>query len=297
MPMCYNTCMSADYSTGSTLSDRDLELASFWVKHRILVRSLGYGSLIALAGLLWIFVLWSLLDAYAISYPVESRIARRIIQNQNALAPLFLKGPSPIRPADVVTFSNTEGRTDAMVEIENRNDVWWAEFDYAFSFGDQRTATRRGFILPSSRRFLAEPGISANGAQPELIIENLSWKRITPDQVGESLAVFMANREPTVADVTYARDQTVGTQVIGRSTFNVTNATAYSYYDPEFVVVLLRGGSPAAVTRITKNRLNAGETIPFDIQWYDQPSGITETIVQPEINYLNPASYIRPESQ
>lgn len=289
--------MSADYSTGSTLSDRDLELASFWVKHRTAVRRAGYGSLIALASILWAFVLWSLLDAYAISYPVESRIPRRILQNQNALAPLFLKGPSPIRPADVVTFSNTDGRVDAMVEIENSNDVWWAEFDYAFAFGDQRTATRRGFILPGTRRFLVEPGITASGAQPELVIENLSWKRITPNQIGNSLETFLETRQPTVADVTYARDQAVGTQVVGRSTFNVINSTAYSYYDPEFVVVLLRGGSPAAVTRITKNRLNAGETAPFDIQWYDQPAGITETIVQPEINYLNPASYIRPESQ
>lgn len=290
--------MPADYSTGSNLSDQQLELASFWVKHRLTLRRLGYGSLIALGGVLWAFVLWGLLDAYAISYPVESRITRRILQNQNNLAPLFLKAPTPIRPADVATFANTDGRVDAMVEIENNNDVWYAEFDYAFALaGDQRTATRHGFILPKSRRFLVEPGITAGSAQPSLIIENLSWKRITADQIGDSLESYLASREPTVSDIKYARDETVGTQVVGRSTFTVTNNTAYSYYDPEFVVVLLRGGSPAAVTRITRDRLNAGESVPFDIQWYDQPAGITETIVQPEINYLNAATYIRPDSQ
>jgi hypothetical protein len=88
--------MSAEYSTGSTLSDRDLELASFWVRNRTLLRRVGYGTLIGIASILWAFVLWSLLDAYAISYPVESRIPRRILQNQNALAPLFLKGPNPV---------------------------------------------------------------------------------------------------------------------------------------------------------------------------------------------------------
>jgi hypothetical protein len=97
--VCYNTFMSAEYSTGSTLSDRDLELASFWVRNRTLLRRVGYGTLIGIASILWAFVLWSLLDAYAISYPVESRIPRRILQNQNALAPLFLKGPAPLRPA------------------------------------------------------------------------------------------------------------------------------------------------------------------------------------------------------
>lgn len=289
--------MSAEYSTGSTLSDRDLELASFWVRNRTLLRRVGYGTLIGIASILWAFVLWSLLDAYAISYPVESRIPRRILQNQNALAPLFLKGPAPLRPADIVTFSNTDGRIDALVEIENSNDVWWAEFDYAFALGSQRTATRRGFILPNSRRFLAEPGIASAGAQPELIIENLNWKRITPDQIGESLESFLSFREPVVSGIVYARDQTVGTQVVGRSTFTVTNKSAYGYYDPEFVVVLLRGGSPAAVTRITKNRLYAGETAPFDIQWFDQPAGITETIVQTGINYLNADTYIAPATE
>ncbi|MFO0765081.1 MAG: hypothetical protein U0487_03495 [Patescibacteria group bacterium] len=289
--------MPADFSTGSNLSDQQLELASFWVKHRLLLRRVGYGSLIGLGGLLWAFVLWSLLDAYAISYPVESRITRRILQNQNNLAPLFLKAPTPIHPSDVVTFANTGGRVDAMVEIENSNDVWYAEFDYSFALGDQRTEIHHGFILPKSRRFLVEPGITAGSVQPSLVIENLSWKRITADQIGDSLESYLETRQPTISDIKYARDETIGTQVIGRSTFTVTNNTAYSYYDPEFVVVLLRGGSPAAVTRITRDRLSAGESVPFDIQWYDQPAGITETIVQPEINYLNPAVYIRPEGQ
>jgi len=89
----------------------------------------------------------------------------------------------------------------------------------------------------------------------------------------------------------------IGTQLIGRTTFTVNNTSAYGYYDPEFVIVLLRGGSPVAVTRITKDKLNAGEIMPFDIQWFDQPVGITETIVQTNINYLNPNSYIRPINQ
>jgi len=115
--------MSADYTTGSTLSDRDLEIASFWVKHRLTLRRLGYGSIIAIGSMFWAFTLWSLLDAYAISYPIESRIHLRILQNQNALAPLFLKGPTPLKPADSITFTNTDGRQDVLVEVENANTV------------------------------------------------------------------------------------------------------------------------------------------------------------------------------
>ncbi|MCA9391333.1 MAG: hypothetical protein KC582_03695 [Candidatus Magasanikbacteria bacterium] len=289
--------MSADYTTGSTLSDRDLEIASFWVKHRLTLRRLGYGSIIAIGSMFWAFTLWSLLDAYAISYPIESRIHLRILQNQNALAPLFLKGPTPLKPADSITFTNTDGRQDVLVEIENANTVWWAEFDYAFAIGDQRTDTRHGFILPKSRRFITEPGITLSGQSPELIIENLQWKRVTPDTVPTTIEDFVASREPLIEDVAFARDQVVGTQLIGRTTFTVNNTSAYGYYDPEFVIVLLRGGSPVAVTRITKDKLNAGEIMPFDIQWFDQPVGITETIVQTNINYLNPNSYIRPINQ
>lgn len=286
--------MPSDFSSGSGLSDQELELAHFWNRNRLTIRKSGYGALIGICILIWLFVLWTLLDAYAISYPRESRIPLRIFQNQQALLPLFQKGPAPLKPSSVQLFTNTDNRVDALVELENPNEIWWAEFDYVFIVSGKETTTRKGFILPKTRRYLAEPGINANSGRAEIQLKNIAWKRIDPNQVGTDLTSYIESRQLTIKDVNYARNVSIGEKLIGQSTFTVENQTAYGYYDPEWIIILMRSGNPAAITKITTDQISAGESKSFSINWFDQPAGITETLIQPNINILNPASFIAP---
>lgn len=279
--------MPFESSTGSSLSDRDIELASFWVRNKIVLRKIGYGILIAIGASLWLYAIWGLLDAYAISYPIESRIPLRIIQNQQAIARYTSQGPKQLKLGDILSFTSTDNRVDALIEMENSNSSWWAEFDYYFERGGVASTKKKGFILPRTQRFLAEPGMSGTG-EPKLVIENLSWKRITLPEINGDLETFYEQREVQVENPRYTRDKQIESTVIGESSFTIKNPTAFGYIQPEYIVILYRSGTPAGVTRITDEILDPGATKSYTLTWVEAPAGITETIVYPVLNYLHP---------
>ena len=86
--------MSEEHIIGSGMTEQNLRLASWWVRHGISLRNSAYLMLIVLCGGMWAFVLWTLLDSYVISYPRESNIIKHVAQNQidmNTLKALVAK--------------------------------------------------------------------------------------------------------------------------------------------------------------------------------------------------------------
>lgn len=287
--------MAENHVIGSGLTEQELQLASFWVRNRPLLRKIGYGSLIAFASICWLFVLWSLLDAYAISYPREARIPRIILQNQLAVGGLQASAPRPIEPSQVTVFDTTEGRQDVLVEIMNQNTGWWAEFDYQFDLNGERTPLRRGYVLPNGRRYLTELGFEpeTRGRTGRLVVENVRWRRVDPASVGGNYEAFADARLQFRADnVTYTRDLTIGTQTVGQSAFTLINDGAYGYWNPSVTVVVSRGTTPVGVTTIQLALIRPGEAVPVSINWFENLAGVSRTDVQVNVNILDPSAYL-----
>lgn len=287
--------MSDEHIIGSGLTDQELKVANFWVRNRILLRKIGYGVLAGIGALSWLFVLWHLLDAYAISYPREARIASRIIQNQVALDGLAAAAPKPITPSQTSVFQTTENRLDYLVEIMNPNATWWAEFDYQFETAGQRTPRRQGYILPSGKRYLTELGHPATGSNRtgRLVVDNIRWHRVNPSDVQNDYASYVANRlQFRIEDATYTRDLTIGTQTVGQSRFTVVNESAYGYWNPTITLVLFRGTTPVAVTTLQRTHIRPGESAPFIVNWFENIAGVSKSDIRVDINILDPEAYL-----
>ncbi|HVM90348.1 MAG TPA: hypothetical protein VMU11_00425 [Verrucomicrobiae bacterium] len=287
--------MPEDHVIGSGMSDEDLRLASFWLRNRLFLRRLGYGSLIFIAAVCWLFVLWSLLDAYAISYPRESRIPGHIIQNQLSVQGLAASAPSAIQPSEVSVFDTTDNRKDFLVQLTNNNTMWWADFDYHFDIAGQQTPTRQGYILPSSQRYLTELGYTptTTSRTARFVVENIRWHRINPAMVNGDYKSFADARLQFGFDnIAYAHDLTLGTNTIGQTTLTFSNNSAYGYWNVDLTVILYRGTSPVGVTTIAEREVKPGQQIPVNINWFDNLGGVSKTDVQANVNILDPASYL-----
>ena len=55
--------MAEENRVGSGFTAGELQFANFWVRNRILLRKIGYGTLIAINAGFWLFAIWGLLDA------------------------------------------------------------------------------------------------------------------------------------------------------------------------------------------------------------------------------------------
>ncbi|QQR60756.1 hypothetical protein IPH19_05125 [Candidatus Uhrbacteria bacterium] len=286
--------MPDEHIIGSGMTEQELQLASWWVRNRERMRSIIRWTLIILNIIFWAFVLWSLLDAYIISYPREARIPRIIAENQLAISGLQATTPQALLPSDVTVFEISGNRKDFLVQLSNSNETWWASFDYRFRIGDLMTDARKGFILPKSQRYLTELGssIDTTSRNAQLVIENIEWHRVDPNAVNKDYAAFAANRlQFDFSDITYRRDLTIGAQIVGQTSSTFSNPSPYGYWNVDLTVILYRGTTPAGVTTIGKQQVGAGSSQPLIVNWFDNLSGITRTEISAYVNILDPEAY------
>jgi hypothetical protein len=285
----------SDYVIGSGLTEQQLKAASFWVRHGLALRRAGYASLIVLNSILWVFILWSLLDAYVISAPRERAISRIIAQNTVAHDAFARNQPLPVQPTNVLSFDTTDGRQDFLVELNNPNPQWWADFTYQFDLNGQMTPARSGFLLPSSQRYLSEVGWKGKqrGTNPSLKITDVRWHRVDPSQVELNYPAFKGKHlQLSFTDVKYATNLQIEGKTVSQTSFTLQNDSSFGFWNTELTVVLLRVSTPVAVTKLTVQNLKPGEKRPITLNWYDNLSAITKTDIQANVNILDPQAYL-----
>lgn len=286
--------------TYSGFTSGDLQAANWWVRNKLKIKFWSRVTLISLNVLVWGYVFWGLLDAYAISYPRESRITAEIANNQQILDTIEQDRPRNIGTSQVSVFTSTEDRLDMMVDLENPNDQWWMEFSYHFNVSGEETSKRQGFVLPASQNTLTELGWkpkAKGGKTARLIVENIRWHRVNPDEVDNNYNEFIRKRFGAVSTqrVSYDFASPTQGQSIGRTSFDIVNNGAYGYWSIDYVIKIKRGTTVVAVNRINIRNLKPGETRPIEIYWPETASGISKTEIIPVVNLLDPSVYLPSE--
>lgn len=282
---------------GRGFTEGELKYVSWWVRNEVRIRFWTRASLFAANGLVWAYVGWGLLDAYAISYPRESRLTLAIAQNQSTLNRIEQDRPVNVGTSQVLVFQSTDKRLDIAVDIQNPNTQWWPEFTYRFSVAGEQTPPRQGFVLPDSLVTLTELGFlpkSNGGRAAQLIVDNIRWHRVEPDSVEGDYAQFADKRFGGVSTKNIKFENVVGSgdQQVGHTTFDVVNNGSYGYWSMDYIIKLMRGSTVVGVNRINLMSLRPGETRHVDLLWYDRIPAVTKTEIQPIINLLDSNSYL-----
>lgn len=277
----------------------ELKAAAWWVRNQQKLRRSTIGTLIGLSAAFWGYAVWGLLDAYAISYPRESRFNRDIALNQQLLAALQSDQPQNVATTDVAVTQGTDNRFDMAAEMTNPNEQWWVEFNYRFSLSGEQTPVRNGFVLPQSRQVLTELGYKPaqrGGRSASLIVDNVRWHRVDPSFVGASYKDFAANRMALdVEGVKYDTNILLGSRRVGQTSFMLNNRGAYGFWSVDLVIRLYRATTPVAITKINVRNLSPGEKRPINVTWLDNLPSIAKTEIIPSVNLLDPDAYLPTE--
>ncbi|MBI4139186.1 hypothetical protein HY479_03485 [Candidatus Uhrbacteria bacterium] len=288
--------MPPNAPVGRGFTEGELKFASFWVRNKQALERLALGSLIVVNVAFWGYAAWGMLDAFAISYPRESRLTQEIASNQLTIDALERDRPQTVRTSGAQVFETTENRYDLAVDVENPNEQWWAEFNYRFNLSGQQTPLRNGFIMPASSITLTELGFrpkERGGTSAQLVVENIRWHRVDPSQVGGRYADYALNRlNMSFENLTYKTGVQVGTRSVGRTSFDVVNRGSYGFWALDLVIKLHRGSGVVAVNKLTLTSLVPGETRHVDVDWFEKLPSITQTEIIPIVNLLDPNSYL-----
>ena len=268
----------------------------WWVEHREQLKKIGAGALLAFDAALGGFVLWTFIDSFLVSFGTErTAVAGMAVLGQDDLRAYALSHAAlPLEVGDGEVLPAGSGRYDLFAMIRNPNVDWHLQFTYQFRYGEFITPPQSGFLLPGEEKPFAVLGLASEipiAKDVAIEIENLRWQRVDRHMTGE-YAAWIANRlDLEIKDILFSTEVSVNKQAIGRTSFVVSNRSAFSYYDPEFWVVLRRGPSVVGINRILLPSLEAGETRTVDVNWFGALPAVGETQIIPSINVFDAGAY------
>lgn len=282
---------------GSGHSDQELRFANWWVRHRLLLRNVGYATLVGWVSFSWGYGLWTIFDAFALSYPKDRRIPARIALIAPTSDAMSLATPGPLQPGAATTILVADNRFHALAPVSNPNPLWWADIEYRFRAGDRETPLRRAVLLPGDTRILTEFGIAQGGfGSPSISIEKTVWHRIDPSiTLPANYETYKTERFPLVIDTPIYNDTLLlEGKSLGKASFTLRNPSGYEYRDVEILTLLFREGTLVGAQKLLVPRLGAGARQPMEQIWPEAPQGVTKVEVQPFVNILDPNTFIRP---
>lgn len=231
---------------------------------------------------------------------VDARLTRTLVDNAPALRAANVRAAvSPLVVEDAKIIALSGGRYDIFADIENPNDAWSVTFDYHYQFGATSTEIMEGSLNPREERSFPVLNVE-NSSRPSgarLVIANEVWKRVDAHQIPDLDAFLREHDNFTLDTSVYANDVVIGTERVARSTLTITNRTAYAYWDPIFIVKLLRGSTVIGITQVTVPEFGAGQTRTIDVHWFGDFPATATVAVEPMINYFDRAAYMNPDSE
>ncbi len=257
-----------------------------------------------------VLVAWGMLDVFllgvfvfgVVTYIVsgsfaDKRLSASLFTNTAAIANgVTRQAPQGLLVDDARVASVMPGKYDLYTTIENPSADWYVTFDYAFVYAGGVTAELPGSLNPGEQRTLAAIN-TAIESQPRTVkatLSNLVWHRVDKHVVPDPAQFIEDHSNITVEGATYSLDVAIGTEQIARSTITLQNRTPYSYWEPEFLVKLMRGNTVVSLTKVTVPRFVSGETRSVEVRWFGAVPPSASLAVEPAVPYFDPQVYMNP---
>lgn len=283
---------------GNGQSTQELNAADWWARHHISLRTMGFGALVAFIALSWGYGIWTLFDAYALSYPKEQRYTARIAGTTLSPDAINISAPQSLQPGGTQSLSPESNLQHLYVPVSNPNALWWANIQYRFRDGTTETPIRSAVLLPNEARVLTELGWQGAALRaPSISIESIEWKRMDLNVVGTDFSAFKSRLlNFTMDKPVYQSNLEIEGKKLGQTSFTFTNPSGYSYRNVELLTTLYREGTVAGMNRLVLPHVAPGSSRQINVVWPENPLGITRVDVQPFVHILDPETFKKADS-
>jgi hypothetical protein len=258
----------------------------------------------------WGIILWGMVDAillivFVVTVPVyiisgsfaDSRQAASILANSaNNHALVLAQAAESLEVGNAKALAGDTGTTDFLADATNPNVGWHATFSYSFSYEGGETEPALGFLNPGESRPLTVLHVKTDGQarNPQIVLRDIVWHRVNKHLIADTDVFLTNHNEFPISDIVSAADIVIGKSTVARTDFTVKNLSAYSYWEPKFLILLVRGGNPVAIQEATVSSFMAGESRSISVRWFQSvPAGASVKIV-PVINYFDDSVYMNP---
>jgi len=192
------------------------------------------------------------------------------------------------------------GKYDFLGKLSNPNNNFSVAFTYCFKDGEVELSCDSGFILPEETKYLLSLGRELKNSPSKLSLElrDVMWNRVNFHQFPNWKQFAETHLGFTVTDLSVKTAEASGiSDKLGLSVleFNITNNTAYSYWEVPLNIILTNGPSFIGVNKYTIDEFRTGQKRSVKIVLPERLGGDTKAIVVPEINLNREDIYMKIE--
>lgn len=273
---------------------RSYRVSSWWIRNRGPLKRLLIGAGFAVELFVFLFIAWTFIDAFLVSYTKEHRAIGEMAvlgytdsttyRRNHEAAPLTL-GVARSLPASI--------GSDMYVEITNPNTEWYATLRYRFVWAGGTSKEETGFILPGESKPFVVFGETDIAVGQAVRVELLSvdWQRIDTHVVGAYETFRDEHLRLPIEDVSFSTDVSIEGKTIGVSSFVVANQTGFNFYQPGFFVVLYRGNQVVGVNKVVLDALAPGDRRTVEVRWFGTLPAADRSTVIPDIQIFSQEAY------
>lgn len=274
--------------TDNNLSDSQLKYSYWYVTHKLLLKNIFIAILFLLNFGVWGYVTYSLVFAVGIDLKKDQQLAMDLVYDRyvNIEGIREVTTPKNIIIDTIKTLPSFGDRIDVFVKVKNLNQKWYGTFTYYFKNSENNLTRYKSFIMPGEEKLLVDLDIPTTEIS-NVIIEDIVWKR--------QLDYSSVSLERNLFEITDAQFVKQGGEVgltSDRATFTITNNSNYNFYQPNFFVILGGLANVKGIQKITIDRIVSGQSYPVDVRWFEDISNVSNIEVIPDINFLDPKSFI-----
>lgn len=276
------------------LSEGGLKLGYWFLTHKVLLKKILAGILIATAGVLWIYSAIGFIDWAFVSGPKERANLNTTLQIKLAPGALQAIAARDIAFTEADIFSSGVGRYDLLAQVANPNEKWWAEFEYRFAGDGFDGNWKKGFALPGDKKYIVDLGVEQAFRPRNVRLEtrNLKYHRIDPHVIPNYTAWRDEHFNMAVTDKNFNPNGAHNNKSIGVLSFKASNNSAYGYWSVGFYAMLYRGDQLISINYLSAENFASGETRALQMQFYEGLPTITNYDVVPEFNIFDDSGYI-----
>jgi hypothetical protein len=184
-----------------------------------------------------------------------------------------------------------------VANVQNANRNWVVRATYHFAFNGTSTVSVTTEILPGAARPIAILGVvmSAYPAGARLVFDNVQYDRVDPHLVS-NIPEFIASHISFEVNNFVFTHAASGKQGVPANDihFELHNASAYSYWEPQFYVELRSRGVPVGMLVFTAEQLRANESRFINIRSLSPDLSVDDIALYPLVNPFDPAVYMSP---
>jgi hypothetical protein len=193
----------------------------------------------------------------------------------------------PLENSTPQNFSNSNF-SDFLTKLNNPNDKFFVKFDYCFTDSGQDIACSNTFLLPSESRYTAIfNSTSTVATQLGFRMFNFKWERLNAHIYPDWKAFYTDHINFSTSDVNFksAADSGLSDKLsLNSLDFNITNNSAYNFWEVPFTIVMYNGPLVVAVNHYSVTDFMSSETRPVKISWAGAVSAVNKVEIYPELD-------------